>query len=254
MGRFASTTPYYRRCREPYSPEFFRQVAQALHLDGSQALLDLGCGPGLLALGFAPFVRRVVGVDPEPTMIAAAADEAAAVRVPIELIESRTEDLPASLGSFDVATFGRSLHWMTPAPTLAVLTQIVAPRGCLVVCRASSAEGPANPWLAGYDEFRHRVSPEKDRHRYGKDAASFFGGSAFCLRETLNVQTRQTISVETLVGRLFSMSNTSREMLGSQADSIASELRELLSTHYAANQTIKETVESSAMIFARSSG
>ncbi len=254
MGRFASTTPYYRHCREPYSAEFFRQVARALHLDGSQALIDLGCGPGLLALGFAPFVRRLVGVDPEPAMIVTAKDEAAAAGVAIELIESRTEDMPAGLGPFDVATFGRSLHWMTPAPTLAVLNRIVSPGGSIVICRASAAEGPANPWLAGYDEFRHCVSPEKDRQRYGTDAVSFFAGSTFSLTENLTLQSRQTISVETLVGRLFSMSNTSPELLGSKTDQVASELRKLLSPFFVANETIEETVESNALIFARSTG
>jgi SAM-dependent methyltransferase len=34
--------------------------------------VDLGTGPGLLALGFAPYVGRIVGVDPEPAMLEAA--------------------------------------------------------------------------------------------------------------------------------------------------------------------------------------
>jgi ubiquinone/menaquinone biosynthesis C-methylase UbiE len=251
MGRFASTVPYYRRCRAPYPPELFRRVAGALRLDGSQALLDLGCGPGQLALGFAPFVRSVAGVDSEPAMIAAAREAAAAEGVALDLIEGRAEDLPAGLGPFDVVTIGRALHWMTPAPTLALLDRFVRPQGFIVVCGASSAEGPANPWLASYEEFRFRVTPEKDRRRYWVEAASFFAGSAFSLRETISVQIRQTISVDTLIGRLFSMSNTSPEMLGPRTDQVGAELRAVLSPFTAAGETIEEIVEAEAAILAR---
>jgi ubiquinone/menaquinone biosynthesis C-methylase UbiE len=37
----------------------------------SETLLDVGCGPGMLAIGFAPFVGGGTGLDPEPGMIAA---------------------------------------------------------------------------------------------------------------------------------------------------------------------------------------
>jgi len=35
-------------------------------------LLDIGCGPGLLAIDFAPFVGSCTGLDPESAMIEAA--------------------------------------------------------------------------------------------------------------------------------------------------------------------------------------
>src|SRR5215468_7376596 len=102
MGRFASTVPLYEELRPPYPPEFFRSVAQRLKLSKQQALIDLGTGPGLLALGFAPYVGRVVGVDPEPAMIAAAREAASREGVDFTLIEGRAETLPDTLGSFDL--------------------------------------------------------------------------------------------------------------------------------------------------------
>jgi ubiquinone/menaquinone biosynthesis C-methylase UbiE len=71
MGRFASTVGLYEELRPPYPPAFFRSVAERLNFSRQHALIDLGTGPGLLALGFAPYVGRVVGVDPEPGMLAA---------------------------------------------------------------------------------------------------------------------------------------------------------------------------------------
>src|SRR5207248_1143225 len=72
MGRFATTVALYEELRPPYPPAFFGRVAQQLGLASEHALIDLGTGPGLLALGFAPYVGRIVGVDPEPAMIVAA--------------------------------------------------------------------------------------------------------------------------------------------------------------------------------------
>ncbi|HEV2162200.1 MAG TPA: class I SAM-dependent methyltransferase [Stellaceae bacterium] len=112
MGRFETTAQTYAAHREPYPPEFFSAVAGALKLDGREALIDLGTGPGLLALGFAPYVGRIVGVDPEPAMIAEARRAAAAARVEFRLLEGRAEDVPANLGPFDLVTIGRALHWL----------------------------------------------------------------------------------------------------------------------------------------------
>ncbi|HTX65325.1 MAG TPA: class I SAM-dependent methyltransferase [Opitutaceae bacterium] len=251
MGRFASTVPYYRRYRPPYPPAFFRRLARTLGLDGTESLIDLGCGPGPLALGFAPFVGRVVGVDPEPAMLAAAREAATAAGVRLRLIRGRTETLPRRVGRFDVVTIGRALHWMARKPTLARLAQLVRPGGCVLVCGASPAEGRLNPWLARYERFRHRLAPRKDRRRYGVEAAAFFAGSGFVLRREITVNRRHRISVDILVGRMFSMSNTSPQVLGAQAERAAARLRTVLAGSAGRRGAIDEVVEARAAIFCR---
>src|ERR1700746_1303647 len=134
MGRFASTVGLYEEMRPPYPPAFLREAAEQLKLSHEHALIDLGTGPGLLALGFAPYVGRVVGVDPEPAMLAAA--RAAARRIPcsIPLIESSAGALPLDLGPFDVVAVGRALHWMMPEPTARLLERLVGAGGVVVAC------------------------------------------------------------------------------------------------------------------------
>ena len=68
VGRFATTVALYEELRPPYPPAFFREVAEWLAFGKQHALIDLGTGPGLLALGFAPYVGHIVGIDPEPAM------------------------------------------------------------------------------------------------------------------------------------------------------------------------------------------
>jgi ubiquinone/menaquinone biosynthesis C-methylase UbiE len=143
MGRFASTVAYYESARPPYGAAFFAAVAEQLGFDRSQRLLDLGAGPGILAIGFAPYCREVIGVDPEPAMVEAARAAAARAGVAVAFIEGRFEDVAAKLGAFDVATIGRAIHWLDPEPARAALDRVIAPQGRILVCHASSVKDGA---------------------------------------------------------------------------------------------------------------
>src|ERR1700732_2593308 len=158
MGRFATTAALYEELRTPYPPSFFREVAQRLAVAKAHALIDLGTGPGLLALGFAPYVGRIVGVDPEPAMLAAAREAAHGASQDLTLIAGKAEDLPDDIGRFDVVTIGRALHWMDRDLTLAQLERLVAPNGVILVCSSVSAGEGRNPWLEDYNAARRAWS------------------------------------------------------------------------------------------------
>jgi SAM-dependent methyltransferase len=250
MGRFETTVPYYRRFRTPYPPAFFSGLAGLLGLDGSQALVDLGCGPAMLAIGFAPHVRSVTGVDPEPAMIAAAREAAAEAGVPLTLHECRTEDLPSGVGPFAVATIGRALHWMEPKATIASLDRLLGPGGAIAVCTSRSAED-GNPWLEAYDSLRDRLVSTRDHDHYRKRHEDFFNGSLFSRRDSLFARTEQTITLADLSGRLLSLSIASPAALGARAGGISNEVEEALTAFLGADGTLKEIVEAKAVIFGR---
>ena len=69
---FAGAAPHYVQGRLPYAPGLADALADALGLDGTGRLLDLGCGPGVVALRVAHLVEEVVGVDADAGMIAEA--------------------------------------------------------------------------------------------------------------------------------------------------------------------------------------
>jgi len=158
MGRFATTAALYEQYRPPYPAEFFQAVAQGLSLSERQALIDLGTGPGLLALGFAPYVGRVMGVDPEPNMLAAARAAAARAGADVTFVGGRAEDLPDTIGGFDVVTIGRALHWMDHNALGPLFARLVARDGAIVVCTSSSVRDGRNPWLEDYNAARRNWS------------------------------------------------------------------------------------------------
>jgi len=256
MGRFATTVALYEELRPPYPPAFFREVARRLRLTNAHALIDLGTGPGLLALGFSAYVGRIVGVDPEPAMIAAAAAAASRSSADLTLIESRTEDLSGEIGSFDVVTIGRALHWMDREATLARLETLVAPNGTILVCTSYAATDTRNPWLGQYNQARRAWSDEGlwsesgSGTRVHRDVAGFFRGSRFHVADAIVVETSHDISVRDLARRVLTFSPSSPTVLGDRADAMLSDVEERLFP-FSGGGIITEVVVSVAQVAKR---
>ena len=112
----AGSAPHYVAGRMPYPPALARAIADAVGLDGSGRLLDVGCGPGALTLLLAPHVAEAVGVDADAGMLEQAARLAQERGVRnVSWHRLRAEELPAALGTFRVVTFAQSFHWMDQA-------------------------------------------------------------------------------------------------------------------------------------------
>jgi len=233
MGRFATTVALYEELRPPYPPAFFGEVARQLRLTHAHALIDLGTGPGLLALGFSPYVGRIVAVDPEPAMIAAARAAASRAAAALTLIESKTEDLSGDIGSFDVVTIGRALHWMDREATLARFDTLVAPDGMILVCSSHSA-AEANPWLDEYNKARRAWSDASlwseagSGARVHRDLAAFFRGTPFQLVDEIKVESSHDISVGDLARRVLTFSSSSPTVLGDRADAMLRDVEKRL--------------------------
>jgi SAM-dependent methyltransferase len=74
---YRGSAPYYVRGRLPYAPGLADALRRILALDGQGRLLDVGCGPGIVTLPLAQLFTEVVGLDPDPGMLAEGARRAA---------------------------------------------------------------------------------------------------------------------------------------------------------------------------------
>jgi SAM-dependent methyltransferase len=224
MGRFASTVALYEKFRPPYPPEFFRTVVEKLKLTKQHALIDLGTGPGLLALGFAPYVGRVVGVDVEPEMLAAARESAKRAGRQVRLIEGKAEELPQDIGGFDLVTIGRALHWMDPAKLPALFARLVKGDGHIAVCRSSTARGDKNPWFETYNEARRiwsdpaLLAQTHEGDGTTRDFAAVIEPNEFHIADRIRIETTHEISVLDLAQRVLTFSPSSLDAIGDRAD------------------------------------
>ncbi|MET4257447.1 SAM-dependent methyltransferase [Bradyrhizobium sp. S3.12.5] len=256
MGRFASTAPTYEHLRPPYPGAFFRSVAQKLGLSERCALIDLGTGPGLLALGFAPYVGRIVGVDPEIAMLEAARQAAARAGQELTLIAGKAETLASEIGTFDIVTIGRALHWMDRNATLARLDGLVARDGAILICASFSVTDGRNPWLDGYNEIRRRWSPANLWEAAGRgtrthrDLPAFFRGSAFAPTELVTVETHHMVSMQDLAQRTLTYSSSSPEALGDNVEAMLHDVESHLAS-FSRDGAIAETIVSTAQIVKR---
>jgi SAM-dependent methyltransferase len=256
MGRFASTVALYEKFRPPYPPEFFRAVAEKLKLTKQHSLIDLGTGPALLALGFAPYVGRITGVDPEGAMLAAARESAKRAGREITLIEGKAEELREDIGPFDLVTIGRALHWMDPTRLPELFARLVARSGAIAVCASSSARGSRNPWYETYDEARRAWSDErllKDSHRgerMDQRLAAVLEGSEFHVAEKIRIETTHEVSVLDLAQRVLTFSPSSPDAVGDNADAMLRDVEARL-LPFARDGVVTEVVVSVADVARR---
>jgi SAM-dependent methyltransferase len=130
---FQGTAAHYRRGRKPYAPALSEIFSQRLDLDGRGRLLDVGCGPGIVTLHFAHLFESVVGLDPDPDMVAEArlaAEEAGVDNA--SWVQMRAEGLPGTLGTFKIITFGQSFHWMERPRVATAVREMLEPEGAVV--------------------------------------------------------------------------------------------------------------------------
>ena len=110
--RFQSAVPYYERYRLGYPERLIARVVALLGLAPGDAVLDLGCGPGSLAVPFAKAGMAVTAADPEPEMLAARGGGGAGCRRDAALWQGGSYDLTPDMGPYRLVSIGRAFHWM----------------------------------------------------------------------------------------------------------------------------------------------
>jgi SAM-dependent methyltransferase len=253
--RFRSTVPYYLKGRPVYPARLIRRVVLLCGLTATQRVMDLGCGPGQLAVAFAPFAAEVVAIDPEPAMLDAAADHAAQAGVEVRFIEASSDDLDSALGLFRLVTIGRAFHWMNRTRTLGRLDQLIDTSGAVVLFRDRHPDLPDNAWRVPYRALTERFAVQDDARNRRTSAGwqpheAVLLESPFCCLERITVIERLRTPVETFVDRALSMSSMAPARIGARSEDLACEMRALMAG-FATNGHVTEIVESDALIARR---
>jgi len=252
-GRFRGLADYYVTGRPTYPTLLARRVANLIGLNGTQAVLDLGTGPGFLALDYHPFAARVIAVDPEPEMLRVARRNAAQAGKDIEFIQGSSNDLGPQFGRLHLVTIGRAFHWMDRPRTLEALDALIEPGGTVALFQEAYPVVPTNDWHPSFQAILDHYGaedPARVRTHTSKNHESVLLDSAFSHLERIAVLEPRLTSVEHLVDRALSFGSTWQGRPGSRLKDMALEIRHAL-VPYARDGLVQELLEGIALIARR---
>ena len=232
---YKGTAWYYSRFRPRYPETLVTLLRDNFSLDGRGRLLDLGCGPGTVAVRIAHLFEHVIAIDPEPDMLAEGKAQAQnAGTSNVEWQRGSSEDLSPALGNFRLVTMGNSFHWMDRQRTLDALYDLVTDGGGIAVVGEGTPipAPPPTPWRVAINDVvrkylgertlpwdRDAVHKPTERHEFYLERSRFTGLSYFS--ESFDI----TWTIDSMIGNLYSMSFCSRRLLGDRVEAFERDLR-----------------------------
>lgn len=202
--RFSDRVADYERWRPGYPRELAPWLVAHCRLAPGDTAADVGCGTGLFARELLAAGLRVVGVEPNAPM-RAAADRALAGEPRFASRDGRAEATGLAPRSVKLATAAQAFHWFDVARTREEFVRILEPGGWgALVWNVRRLD---TPFLRGYEDMLLGLAPD-----YGAGVpeqasepkiAAFFGASQY-RRETFAYA--QRFDRAGLRGRLLSSS------------------------------------------------
>jgi SAM-dependent methyltransferase len=155
---YRGSAAHYLRGRPPYSRELRTTLAVECGVDGTGRLLDVGCGPGVLAVELAPLVDEAVGLDPDADMLTEATRHAAGQRTTnVQWVQGLAEEIAdLDLGRFRLVTFGQSFHRTDRERVAERVYDLLEPGGSIVLV-AHTVDDRAVPAGPGYPKIPHEA-------------------------------------------------------------------------------------------------
>lgn len=184
-----------------------------------------------------------MGLDADPGMIAEARRAAAEEHVTrATWVRMRAEELPGSLGSFRVISFGQSFHWLDRPRVASAVRTMLEPDGAVVQVDLWHTNPPhrvlpkgVHPAVpeATIDELRRRwLGPDRRagpgfRNTSPSGEDEVFQGAGFSPEEVIVVSDDRVLerSVDDVIAWVLSTSSTAPHLFGDRLSEFVSDVR-----------------------------
>ncbi|WOO81957.1 Trans-aconitate 3-methyltransferase [Vanrija pseudolonga] len=153
MAQFAKTSfdaAGYLASRPTYPARAYDLILSYHRQRGGRTshALDLGCGPGFMALNLAPHFESVTGLDPSSKMVAVGVQPPSGPKIRYGV--GTSEDLGAAgiaPASVDLVVAGQAAHWFDHAKTWPQLARALRPGGSVAYIGYGELTFPKYPHL-----------------------------------------------------------------------------------------------------------
>ncbi|MEM7675232.1 MAG: class I SAM-dependent methyltransferase [Myxococcota bacterium] len=153
--RFTQTVDDYRRYRPDYPPEAFDWLMRTLHLAAGDAVIDVGCGTGISSRALATRGLKVVGVEPNAAMLAAARAAGGGPRY----VQTDAEHLDVPADDYAAVIGAQSFHWIDLSKARQAFRRRVKRSG-LSAAALWNLRTFGDPMMDAYDALLRLWSPE----------------------------------------------------------------------------------------------
>lgn len=256
---FVSAEDHYACFRPRYPDGLFALLADRFGLDGTQRVLDLGCGPGTVALELARRVNTVFAVDPAAGMLKQG--QALAVERGIRNVRWQQGDsnalLSLGLPPLDLVVMAKSYHWMDRVQVLDDLDRITTEQAGIIILSAGPlGTTPLPGWAPVVANVRATYLGTARRAGSGtypelaETYQSTVERSPFSTIEVVRFDQVVVTSTEQLIGLQLSNSYSTPAQLGERKESFEEDLRRALLAHDPSGR-YEETIRTEALIATR---
>ena len=122
-------------------PALLRELVELSGVRAGDRVLDIACGPGLVAQAFAALTSRVIGIDLTEGMLREAGNRA---RLPIALVRGEAERLPFLSGTIDLGVMRYTVHHLTrPGEVARELARVLKPGARALILDEICSDDPA---------------------------------------------------------------------------------------------------------------
>lgn len=208
-------------------------------------VVDVGCGTGLSTFIWQGRADRIIGIEPNPDMLAKAEAKQrmgigdAEDLQPISFMQGYSNLLPLDNETADIITCSQSFHWMEPGSTLREFVRVLRPRGVFAAYDCDwppvtgwEAEAAYQRLIAKSEQLLHRlVKPDDAAVKLDKEGHLGRIQDSGCFRYTreLVFHHEQSCTAERLVGLALSQGGIQTVLKLGAAEELAGELEEFRS-------------------------